>query len=77
MNENTTQRDRIYALLYRNRNQWVAQPEILKLCVAQWGTRINELRSLGADIRKKTDANRHSYYMLVEPITKLGDTELW
>ncbi len=66
----STQRDRLYTLLYGRRNEWVALPQILELRIAQYGTRLKELRELGADIRNRKEAKDgtvHSWYMLVIP----------
>jgi hypothetical protein len=66
----TTQRDRLYALLYAHKNEDVGLPAILELRIAQFGARIKELRELGADIRNRRetrDGTTHSWYMLVVP----------
>jgi hypothetical protein len=70
----TTQRDRLYQLLYNHRNEYVGLPQILELKIAQFGARIKELRALGADIRNRRetkDGATHSWYKLVIPDANL------
>jgi hypothetical protein len=72
----TTQRERLYALLYAHRNEDVGLPEILELRIAQFGARIKVLRELGADIRNRRetkDGTMHSWYMLVVPDSATRD----
>jgi Helix-turn-helix domain len=65
-----SQRSRILALLVEAKGGWVSPPAILALGVAQYNTRIFELRKLGFRIENKTEGNpqtgaRHSWFRLL------------
>jgi hypothetical protein len=63
-----TQQKRILTLLNSRPNQWVPLPDILDLHIAQYGTRIKELRADGFQIENKTEwinGARHSWFRLV------------
>jgi hypothetical protein len=59
-----TQRDRVLTLLRARAGSWVPLPEILALGVAQYGSRILELRRLGYRIENRQQAGR-SWFRLV------------
>jgi hypothetical protein len=61
-----TQAQRILALL--DGGEWIPLPRILSLGIAQYNTRIWELRQAGHAIENRTeerDGQRHSWYRLV------------
>lgn len=63
-----TQRGKILTLLIAASGGWVPLPEILSLGIAQYSTRILELRRMGFNIENKTervDGARHSWFRLV------------
>ena len=63
-----TQQQRILNLLKSRLNEWIPLPQILDLHIAQYGTRIKELRASGHDIKSKTEwvaGERHSWFRLI------------
>lgn len=64
-NSRTSQRSRILALLIEARGGWVALPEILQLGVAQYNSRLFELRRLGFHIENRHDGKQRSAFRLV------------
>lgn len=64
-----TQAARILALLIRARGGWVPLPEILALGIAQYNTRLHELRAIGFDIQNRmettADGTKRSFYRLL------------
>lgn len=70
-NGRPTQCSRLLALLEAHRGDWVGLPEILALSIAQYGTRILELRRAGYAIENRTqdiDGKRHSWFRLVSKL---------
>lgn len=66
--EKITQQQRILNLLKSRPNEWVPLPQILDLHIAQYGTRIKELRASGHDIKNKTEwiaGEKHSWFRIV------------
>jgi len=65
-----SQAERILAVLQERAGQWVPLPVILALGVAQYNTRISELRRDGHNIRNKTEwvgRECHSWFGLNVP----------
>lgn len=63
-----TQRQRMAVMFQSRPNEWIPLPEILAMGVAQYGTRILELRRAGMEIENKThmiDGVRRSWFRLV------------
>jgi hypothetical protein len=63
------QRERILELLKNRQGEWVARPAILALGVAQYNSRLLDLRREGYIIEnriEKRDGVIHSWYRLVE-----------
>src|SRR5437879_5549383 len=50
-----TQRSRILEVLLKARGEWVPLPEILRLNIAQYGTRVHELRGMGFHISNRIE----------------------
>lgn len=64
----STQRERILGLLRAAEGNWIALPEILALGIAQYNSRIKELRTAGYDIQNRRETVNgavHSWYRLV------------
>jgi hypothetical protein len=59
-----TQRGRILALLVAERGAWVGLPAILGLHVAQYNSRLLELRRMGFRIENRREG-KHSWFRLV------------
>jgi hypothetical protein len=62
-----TQRDRVLELLIRAKGGWVPLPEILALHIAQYNSRVHELRKLGYAIQsrqERRDGRVHSFFRL-------------
>jgi Helix-turn-helix domain len=59
-----TQRDRLLALLRDHHGSWVPLSAILDLQIAQYGTRILELRRAGYQIENKQQGE-HSWFRLL------------
>lgn len=63
----SNQQEKIIGLLARNKGSWVALPDILSLGVAQYNTRLLELRLKGFRIDNKIEwvgRIKHSWYKL-------------
>lgn len=63
------QSEKILSLLRSAHGAWVPLPEILALCIAQYNTRIFELRKRGLNIENRTetvDGVKHSWFRLVD-----------
>ncbi len=63
-----TQNQKLRELFESREGQWVPLPNILLLGIAQYGTRIFELRREGMNIKNKTkmiDGTKRSWYMYV------------
>ena len=68
LNNYKTQQGKILKLLVEARAAWVPLMQILGLGVAQYNTRILELRRLGFVIQNKTETvnrQRHSWFRLI------------
>lgn len=63
-----TQKSRLKALFQFYRGQWLGLDKILDLRIAQWQTRLKELRGEGMNIINRVevkDGIRHSYYKYI------------
>jgi hypothetical protein len=68
MSSRETQRTRMLDLLRSRNGEWVPLPEILALGVAQYNSRIYDLRRAGFDIQNRIEeigGVRHSWFRLV------------
>lgn len=68
-NEHHTQQDRILKLLKANANEWVSLKRILSLGIAQYNTRIHELKARGYKIVNMTNTiqgQRLSWFKLMK-----------
>ena len=68
MSDYKTQRAAILALLIAAKGAWVSLPEIMALGIAQYNSRILELRRLNFAVQNRTETihgRRHSWYRLV------------
>lgn len=68
----TIQQQKIYNLLKSHVNEWVGLPLLLSLGVAQYNSRILELRRMGYRIENKqlgiVNGQKHTAFRLVENI---------
>jgi hypothetical protein len=62
----STQRSRVLALLIAARGGWVSLPEILDLRISQYNVRLMELRGMGFRIENRREAQRKSFFRLVQ-----------
>lgn len=68
--DRATQRERLLHLLVEYDGRWVPLPSILELGIAQYNSRLFELRRDGHNIENRIeviDGTRHSWYRLVRP----------
>src|SRR5271157_5030759 len=73
-----TQRTRILRLLSDARGGWVPLPEILALGIAQYNSRIWDLRKLGLTIENRTETIegvRHSWFRLANSPAPTPESE--
>jgi hypothetical protein len=68
------QRDRLFALLKARANLWVPLKDVLALGIAQYGSRIFELRRLGHRIESKQEGDR-SWFRLVPALASVAIPE--
>lgn len=64
----TLQQQKIYDLLRQHTNAWVSLPSLMALGVAQYNSRILDLRRMGYIIENRTqvvNGVKHSWYRLV------------
>ena len=69
IHRNAIQSDRILSILRSANGTWVPLPEILALGIAQYNSRIWDLRKRGLNIENRTetvDGVRHSWFRFVE-----------
>ena len=71
----TSQQQKIYNLLKSHGNDWVALPEILSLGVAQYNSRILDLRREGYVIENKTQVVRGTKYSWYRLVVNIGEQE--
>jgi hypothetical protein len=70
IHRNAIQSEQILDLLRSAHGAWVPLPEILALGVAQYNSRIFDLRKHGLNIENRTETIagvRHSWFRLVDP----------
>ncbi len=73
------QQQKILGLLQSHRNEWVPLPQILALGVAQYNSRIKELRGKGHLIQNKVErvnGEKHSWFRIVVPVRYQGQMTL-
>jgi hypothetical protein len=60
-----SQRDRLLRLFRSRVGEWIPLPEILAMRIAQYSSRVFELRSLGYRIENKREGD-HTFFRLLE-----------
>jgi hypothetical protein len=74
-----TQREQIFDLFNRNLGQWVDLPQIMDLGIAQYNSRIFELRGEGHEIHSRSENEgrlRKTWFILLSP-TIAGGERFW
>jgi hypothetical protein len=69
MNDRTSQRDRLLALLKARANQWVSVRDVADVAGLQYNARIFELRALGHPIQNYQEGARSWFRLVVKAAT--------